>query len=283
MSAFKSSREITTASIVFVFLLAFGLILDGHVFAEVGNDNCMACHQDQSQLKAAHRDCLSCHVGSEEHARAPTRVKPTEVGTQQCMDCHGSDRHFAQFAFSDHAQAGLECTACHGIHEPAFENRDVGLFRTDPSSAQCVSCHQDVRAQFHMTSHHPVIEGGATCVGCHNPHSSASLSLQSRTEQCTDCHQRVRGPYVHEHPAVVEDCSTCHNPHGSPNRSLLVMDEPMLCLTCHSFANNRHGLTGSNALTDAALFQPVPGSAFRQCTSCHAQVHGSAQDQFLRY
>jgi hypothetical protein len=56
------------------------------------------------------------------------------------------------------------------------------------------------------------------------------------------------------------------------------MSQPMLCLQCHSLPNNRHGLSG--ATTNA---QPFSAAVLRDCTSCHSQVHGSGQDQHLRF
>jgi predicted CXXCH cytochrome family protein len=75
---------------------------------------------------------------------------------------------------------------------------------------------------------------------------------------------------------VVEECTICHNPHGSPNRRLLDIAQPMLCLQCHSIADNRHGQTG-------AAGARIGGAVLRSCTNCHSAIHGSSQDEHLRY
>jgi DmsE family decaheme c-type cytochrome len=133
-----------------------------------------------------------------------------------------------------------------------------------------MSCHKDVAARLTMPSHHPVREGGLSCVHCHDPHSGRKTHLAGKNEQCTRCHQNVQGPKVFEHPPVVEDCTICHNPHGSPNRRLLQLAQPMQCLQCHSLAPTH----GGNAPRGAQL---------RGCTNCHAAVHGSHSSPSLKY
>jgi DmsE family decaheme c-type cytochrome len=181
--------------------------------------------------------------------------------------------------FADHYNAGVVCSDCHGIHQAKVVKRlDLSLWRADKSTELCASCHQDMLARFNMNSHHPVKEGGMSCTSCHDPHGGKQTRLLGTTTLCTDCHQRVQGPHVFEHPPAAEDCTSCHNPHGSPNRKLLKLTEPALCLQCHSVAGNRHGRSGAVNNT-----QIISGAALRQCSSCHSQVHGSAQDQHLRY
>ncbi len=253
----------------------------------VGAAVCAECHESEVTVSVFHRDCQACHTNATAHAtaRRPARVEPGKPGVAQCEGCHAKDAERMNFAFSDHHKAGLECSDCHGVHGPKLKvgGQSIIQHRTQEGSALCATCHQDVLARFNMPSHHPVLEGGVSCLGCHDPHSSKKLSLADQTQQCLDCHQRLRGPHVFEHAPVVEDCANCHDPHGSPNARLLVAGQPMLCLQCHSLPNNRHGLTGSNALTSAALSQRTPGAVLRDCVACHGQIHGSAQDQHLRY
>jgi nitrate/TMAO reductase-like tetraheme cytochrome c subunit len=59
---------------------------------------------------------------------------------------------------------------------------------------------------------------------------------------------------------------------------MLTATEPALCIQCHSVASNRHGQTGA-----ASNNQLISGAALRQCSSCHSAVHGSSQDQHLRF
>ena len=107
-------------------------------------------------------------------------------------------------------------------------------------------------------------------MSCHDPHGGRNAVLTGKNEQCTRCHQSVRGPKVFEHAPVVEDCAICHDPHGSPNHRLLQLAQPMQCLQCHALAVNMHGT-------------PLRGAQLRGCTNCQGAIHGSRSDPILKY
>ncbi|OGT57010.1 MAG: hypothetical protein A3E01_13025 [Gammaproteobacteria bacterium RIFCSPHIGHO2_12_FULL_63_22] len=246
---------------------------------------CTDCHEAESKTHVFHGECTTCHVNAKSHASAesPRKVSPGQPKAEQCLTCHNKDSARLNFKFSDHHRAGVACASCHGVHAPKPVATSLALLKADTPSKLCATCHKDVLAKFNMPSHHPVQEGGVSCVGCHDPHSSKQVSLVSNTEQCLTCHQRIRGPFAFEHVPAAEDCANCHDPHGTPNRRLLVAAQPMLCLQCHALPNNRHGQTGSNATTPTALGQTISGAVLRNCSACHSQVHGSMQDEHLRY
>lgn len=189
----------------------------------MNGSQCVECHETESKAHVYHRDCGSCHAGAEAHAKAekPKSVKIEPTETKQCLTCHVKDSRRMNFTFSDHNRAGVQCSDCHGIHSPKVQRLGVAMEKGGKEVALCANCHQDVMARLNMPSRHPVKDGGLTCGGCHDPHGSNRVTLASKTEQCTTCHQRVRGPHVFEHAPVVEDCGNCHNSHGSPNRFML--------------------------------------------------------------
>lgn len=57
----------------------------------------------------------------------------------------------------------------------------------------------------------------------------------------------------------------------------------MLCLQCHSVAGNRHGQPEGRANAAASTTSRISGAQLRNCAACHYQVHGSSQDEHLRY
>lgn len=247
---------------------------------EATGAQCVECHEAESKTHVFHGECTTCHVDALAHsvAERPKKVEPGKPETRQCLDCHGKDMRRTNFAFAEHHRAGVQCSDCHGIHTPKVSTIGLAGEKAGTTTALCATCHQDVLARFNMPSHHPVTEGGVSCVGCHDPHSGKQTTLVGRTEQCTKCHQAVRGPHVFEHPPAAEDCSNCHDPHGSANRNLLTVAQPLLCMQCHSIASNRHGQTGATNNT-----QPISGAVLRDCASCHGAVHGSSTDQHLRH
>src|SRR6185436_2724106 len=70
----------------------------------------------------------------------------------------------------------------------------------------------------------------------YNPHDGSNpkqLLADSTNELCYKCHTEKRGPFLHEHAPVREDCTSCHDPHGSNHERLLVAKPPFLCQRCH--------------------------------------------------
>ncbi len=263
-------------------MAAATLFLGGTASAQApGKSVCMECHErkDLGKVPAYHSDCTSCHSGGEVHVETPDKSTINLPAAGSCLACHGQDRNTINWNFADHSRAGVACRDCHGIHaDKRLPAANQAMAIKDKTTATCASCHEEVLARFNMPSHHPIKEGAMTCVSCHNPHGSGQASLTAKTAQCTSCHQSVRGPHMMEHPPAAEDCLSCHNPHGSPNRRMLQVAEPMLCLQCHSVAGNRHGLSGATNNT-----QRITGAVLRKCTGCHGQIHGSSQDEHLRF
>ena len=253
--------------------------------------DCFDCHQSIKGEKARPehnaRNCESCHLGGDEHRQALIKGEQGR-GTiampqnKDCEGCHKADRKLMNWKFSSHSKAGSNCTDCHTVHNdcsPLAKKPNLTASKTDKNSTMCVKCHQDVAASQNMKSHHPVKEGAMSCISCHDMHGSDQTMLKSPSERCLTCHQAIRGPKVFEHAPVAEDCMSCHAPHGSPNRRLLTVSQPAVCLQCHSIAQGKHGYGTSNAVGA----RTVSGAVLRGCTNCHGAIHGSHQDQLLRY
>jgi DmsE family decaheme c-type cytochrome len=142
----------------------------------------------------------------------------------------------------------------------------------------------DLKGQFSLPSHHPVIEGKVSCTDCHNPHKGRAVpggthSLLSDNQQCQQCHIAQRGPFVFEHEASREGCLTCHRPHGSVNQKMLTERNQTLCLKCHFQQQTAAGqiLIGGRDHV-AFLSRGTCWSA-----GCHEAVHGSQVNSSLRF
>lgn len=254
---------------------------------------CVDCHAEIKGTKARpghdHGTCESCHTGGPGHLQAMLNAAPAK-GTislpesKECLGCHAGDKKLMNWHFSVHAKADGGCRTCHAIHEsPVSETADRTFNRTDKASAKCISCHQEVRSQFNMASHHPVKEGGMSCSSCHDPHGGNQTLLKSSNERCLACHQAIRGPKVFEHAPVAEDCLSCHSPHGSTSRRLLTVSQPAVCLQCHAITQGKHGTGTAVEPTQTSGTRPIGGAVLRGCTNCHSAIHGSHQDPILRY
>jgi len=232
----------------------------------------------------ADQACVTCHGASDEHLKKPpegqkralpdiTYGKHSTNSSQQkndvCMTCHerGLRLHWKG---SPHEFSGLACANCHTVHT----GKDPVLVkRTQPET--CFKCHKDRRAEMHLPSRHPILEGKVTCSSCHNPHGSngpKQLVKNSVNETCYTCHYEKRGPFLWEHAPARDDCTNCHKPHGSIHPTLLKTRVPWLCQQCHE-------LTFHPSTAYSGTGVPPRGAAqqllVKGCLNCHSQVHGT--------
>jgi DmsE family decaheme c-type cytochrome len=199
-----------------------------------------------------------------------------------CLTCHAGGSKRTHWEGSTHQARGNSCTSCHTMHA-----KDKVLTKiTQPEV--CFTCHKQQRVDANRTFRHPILEGKVVCSDCHNPHGSIGRALMKRdsvVETCYQCHAEKRGPFVHQHDPVTEDCAICHNPHGTTADSMLKVRPPFLCHSCHS----PHGglvpsLRGQspNPVPPAGITgkQQVLLTQGRSCLNCHTQIHGGNNPSF---
>lgn len=259
--------------------------------------------------------CTGCHGDSDAHIKnpeqtsirpAPERIfmgknkSPTHTQNEPCINCHKGGARM-QWEGSQHESRDVSCVACHKVH--AVKDK----VRTKNAQAEvCFTCHKTQRAEMLRMSTHPNAAGKTGCSDCHNPHGSDGPKLMVENtvrDTCFTCHAEKRGPFLWEHPSAMDDCMNCHTPHGSTTAPLLKGRAPWLCQNCHgdgaphpgdnySAANLPGGaratlnttgpvnpLTGKSVTASA----PNPQLAFRACTNCHSQVHGSNHPSGQRF
>lgn len=260
----------------------------------IGNATCLSCHDQARHVKLPpqHQNCESCHGAGSLHADNPGKDNIVYPTSGNCLACHkgeGAPKHTDQKAliawnFSDHKKAGIQCSDCHDPHATQTSGlkvkSDIRMEKVDVASQMCLGCHQEQLGRINMPYHHPIREGAMGCLSCHDPHGSQKRSLLHKNEACFKCHQHIQGPFAREHAPVVENCSNCHDPHGSPHKNMVKVGQPMLCLQCHSLADNRHAVgappTGSGP-------RQVSPAALRDCTACHGAIHGSDMEPYYRH
>jgi DmsE family decaheme c-type cytochrome len=271
----------------------------------VGMDTCKTCHEEQyntfmqtamgrafvkprTPLEA--HGCEACHGPGRAHVEAgggkdtiPYRFTKDSRNTVEeqnwvCQQCHSrGNRMF--WKGSPHESRAIACVDCHVGHqrteplrlsaearynEPLTTNGGLKM----PQPELCLQCHQMRRAQLQRSSHMPYREGKVTCTSCHNPHGTpnpSQLIQATVNENCYSCHTERRGPFLWEHPPVMENCLNCHEPHGSNNPQLLKVRMPRVCDSCH--VTSRHP-TQPQPLQSIKNFN-------RGCTNCHSFIHGS--------
>ena len=274
-----------------------------------GSEACKVCHQDQyerfrqtkmgkvilhnprSDLEA--KGCEACHGPGRAHVDSrggkdliirfgDHSTVPKDLQQEQCLQCHEKGARLF-WKGSTHESRGVTCLTCHRVMgETAAPSRfaeplsSVREFPTSTKMEVCFQCHQMRRAQLQRSSHMPFREGKITCTNCHNPHGGPNPKLllaSSVNETCYTCHAERRGPFLWEHPPVLENCLNCHEAHGSSNPQLLKVRTPRLCQRCH--IESRHPTTPQLATTRFAFN--------RGCTNCHSQIHGSNHPSGARF
>ncbi len=273
----------------------------------VGVETCQACHSEvydrlaktsMGTLFLKHPrtadeklGCETCHGPGTEHVGSGgksfagmVRYKkgtptPVSVRNDVCLKCH-QKRNRLFWQNSVHAIQSLACTSCHVVHTGPGIAKRYQLANLTVADT-CATCHKEqVRAE-NRFSHHPLREGKMDCDSCHNPHGTVSPKLVkaiSTRELCFNCHAQYRGPFIFQHPPVMEDCFNCHQPHGSAYPALLKVPPIRLCRECH--------ITFHNAAITPFTIGRQPGGASTQktrinmmagggCVNCHRNIHGS--------
>jgi DmsE family decaheme c-type cytochrome len=265
----------------------------------VGEDTCLACHEQQSyagtrhglksfpRTPAATHGCESCHGPGKAHAESgeaanilnPAKVPPQRA-SEMCATCHNRSGH-ALWSGSQHDQRNVGCVTCHSVHTPVGPKQ----IKTATEPALCATCHRDKIAKLDRSGHMPVREGKMQCSTCHNPHGSTNVRLlrkgDSIGELCASCHADKRGPYLWDHAPVRDGCTTCHDPHGSSNERMLVSKPPILCQRCH--VSTRHPSTIYDAALIGAGATPSVRIYARSCVTCHSAIHGSNHPSGQRF
>jgi predicted CXXCH cytochrome family protein len=283
----------------------------------VGSETCQACHEDAfksfSETKHAKlanlpnwkdkvQGCESCHGPGKAHVEGggdkskiiSFKDKGAKEISESCLTCHAGREEHNNFRRGDHWRNNVGCTECHTAHGPSHGEFKVGSMtlvndasNLNPAPAMlkaseqqlCIACHSETKSHFNKPFRHKVMEGAMKCSDCHNAHGgfeTKQTRLAVGTDaSCVKCHTDKQGPFVFEHaPMKIEGCSACHTPHGSANPRLLKRNQVrQLCLECHS------GIT--EQLSDGPSGGPHDQRTLlqRNCTACHAMIHGSNSDK----
>jgi DmsE family decaheme c-type cytochrome len=230
-------------------------------------------------------ECSTCHGDGTAHIKAGggrgvggivnpgSKTLAADAKNAICLTCHQGDARRIHWQASVHAGRDVACTSCHQLHG-RDEVRDK---LTQPQV--CFTCHKEQRAQVNKPYRHPILEGKVSCADCHNVHGNNPKQMErgSVVETCYQCHMEKRGPFVHNHQPVTEDCTICHQPHGTTIANLLKSRPPFLCQDCHATVGHPTQLAGLPTGRTTGTSQL--GTVGRGCLNCHTNIHGSNSTQ----
>jgi len=278
--------------------------------AYVGEEACLECHEDYAdfvtrnvhgrlakyELSGQAQGCEACHGPGELHVETNEpediirfSVAEGELAATPCLSCHKAGKMF-NWGVGPHAENDVGCSSCHQIHD----NDAKHALLSDTQPTLCYTCHEDLKAQFYLLSHHPLREGFMVCTSCHDPHNDWWANVQegeTSRSMCLSCHVQYQGPFIFEHSPVQEDCVVCHNPHGTVANNLLRQNEPFLCLQCHQphFHSGLEAIEGAYEPSQTIVDEYPPygdlsgyshPDGFKRvmltkCSQCHSAIHGS--------
>lgn len=234
----------------------------GDVHAAAGLQ-CQSCHtspaRDGAYRVAARTDiapmCARCHADA-----AYMRQFDPQVRVDQ----------FSQYLTSAHGQAMAKgevrvatCSDCHGSHgvtrvrDPRAPVAPLNVAKT------CAQCHADpVRMKAFGHEATPLADWSSsvhatalikrgdtsapTCNTCHGSHGATPPGVTEVANACSQCHVREAELFnASPKKAIFDDlgqaeCLVCHSNHAihKPADSLVGLDEPAVCTTCHDAAGN---------------------------------------------
>ena len=219
-------------------------------------------------------------------AQSPTsKATPADsadyVGSEACKDCHAD-----QFkVFSDTSHAKLASIS-------SWKHKVTG----------CESCHGPGRAHIESADPTKIIsfknksqkEISETCLGCHagrEEHNNFRRGEHWRNDiGCTECHSShtpESGKQVASSNTFVSDANA-QKP-GIATVTLLKMNEPQLCISCHSETKHQFNLPFHHKVFEGAMkcsdcHNPHGGFELKQtrlatgadaaCIKCHADKQG---------
>ena len=189
-------------------------------------------------------------------AAAACATAATILGTQPAGD-------EILFPHARHAQAKVECIAC---HETAYDAKTLGG-NFLPAEAKCLECHKEKKEQ-------------GQCAFCHSDVKSAAAWPKREP--------RLKLDHAAHIELVKEDCARCHSRLSEPGRPAPVSDGHAACLQCHDHAQQYADASCAACHLDLTSYplQPLSlvshqgdflrrhgmaaSSTGASCTTCHA-------------
>jgi cytochrome b subunit of formate dehydrogenase len=303
-SGIQRSRSVKTGVLALLLFLVAGR-------AEAqSNEDCLACHSDESLTmekngktvplfvkesilaKSPHQrlSCIACHTGFDKD-NIPHKEPITPIN---CMTCHRDAPPKHAFhpqmmrATGRNGTPDISCKSCHGTHDVVSPNDPAS--RTSPAKQPefCGKCHATERKAFSESAHGHALgagtKGAPNCVACHRNDLTKirpgrdSVQVKIAQEKfCLSCHlddESVRGRVA---PSARFIAAYEHSVHGSALQAGNA--KAANCVDCHG---SHQMLKGNDPASKVYRFN-IP----QTCAKCHAEVskefaesiHGKALSQ----
>jgi cytochrome b subunit of formate dehydrogenase len=226
------------------------------------NDDCLACHGDQTLSHEVNGKTVSLFVD-------PAKFKDSMHGSMfQCVDCH------TDLKTSPHetTPAKVSCATCHADEQAVYDRsfHAKAIKEGDARAATCVDCHGSPHELLAASDPKSKVNHAnipATCGTCHGQKFVMEASGHS-AQPFLSYESSVHGRAVAAGSEKAAVCTDCHGSHeilaaSDPKSSIFKFNVPLTCAKCHSgvqqqFAESIHG----QAIARGNWQAPV-------CTDCH--------------
>lgn len=247
----------------------------------IAQDYCYLCHQDLAEERPSHAglefaSCATsgCHNFHDnralyedflvENAHQPWQFKPAEDWLLRPPASAKLDRHPSltitasafsnaiqespttaeEWQHSSHAQAGVDCGACH-------IGKDDLQWLEQPTLEQCKTCHEQETNQFTKGKHGMRLSGELSASLSAMTPGQSPMAFKADAEHlqqgCNSCH----GAHAfNPSQAAVDSCLSCHNdehslayvnsPHGIQWQAENTNPAAVTCATCHMPRRKEH-------------------------------------------
>ncbi len=259
------------------------------------NDDCLACHSDNTMTMekngrevsiyvnpkvfghSAHKNlaCVSCHVGFNiDNIPHKENIKPID-----CKRCHenAATKHpfHPQLLKSSGAsmELGVSCKGCHGTHDVISPKVPGSKWSKENLPSSCGECHGDVLEEYVDSRHGKAfkegIKGAPYCLTCHKEQivdvtatrDTAQLKIVQE-KLCMSCH--LDNPDVKSRTALSAGFIKAfeHSVHNSElNKG---NGKAANCVNCHT----AHSVKNANNPTSTVNKEKIPGT----CGQCHTKI-----------
>jgi len=284
---------------------------------------------DSSPCSACHGPSANLHPAGVAPSSPVPAVFPLADGRVTCRTCHrlhdptgphslrgfaeGVAREMGEFCFACHGEALARtnphdaatakdrCAFCHASAE--IETIVEGLRPQVRAASErlCDFCHA-MRAKNHPRNIDPILDlpaslprgpgGRVTCITCHAPHGSSSVTHHIREEYAAYFERgKEDDPHVNDRHA----CPSCHLGKGpekitrDSHELRLQGDMILLCISCHVRARSHHPV--GTPLPEAMARRvetkgklPLDGEGRITCITCHTNnCETNEQGRSLRF
>ncbi|MFA6439933.1 MAG: cytochrome c3 family protein, partial [Bacteriovoracaceae bacterium] len=270
----------------FTLLLLF--VASSLAFSQT-NDECLACHSDNSLTMEKNGKTLSLYVNDKHLGASPhkkfscttchTGFDPNnlphkeEIRPVQCATCHQKEvqRHnFHKTVLGKGSDQSSMCKQCHGKHDVVSPKIDGSKFNRKNIVSACGTCHAEEKEKFLKSAHGVALASGLpnspNCLQCHSvlmptngARSDTAAVKLAQEKMCISCHGRkestqdVASEFVHAYEQSVHAKALKKGNGKAAN-----------CVSCHSSHDMQKGSHAESRVNK----NNIPAT----CSQCHADV-----------